>query len=244
MIDPLQLHAYVDGELTAEEKVTLDAEILNDQAAQQELASIQSLKVFLAEKVPSVECKSEWKDCVGRLKEIDKTRHVEGIVGRYAWALCGAFFCMIVVGGVARRGAGDRVQSDDLAQMALSFRGSNRPAVVPGEDKALQQLLHNAAISVAPGNIRVLSAARGTLNDRPAVKLCLRDAKGDMALMMIQAQMGFEDLQSMEGQPPMYAGKLGDLNCVAWVEEGRSFVLIGERDATGLHEVASRIKIQ
>jgi len=245
MIDPLQLHAYTDGELAPEEKAAFETELLNDPAAQQEIASIQSLKLMLSQKVSAVECQAEWKGCVGRLKEIDKTRQVEGVVGRYAWALCGAFFCMIVIGGIARRGAGDRVQSADLASMAASFHaGSNHTPVRAGEDKALAELLHNAAISVAPGNIRVLNAMRGTLGDRPAVKFGLRDAQGDMALVLIQSQLGFDDLQPMPGQPPMYSGKLGELNCVAWVEGNRSFVLVGERDANALREVGSRLKIQ
>lgn len=244
MTNPLDLHAYADDQLAAEERKRFEGVLAEDPATQAALANVQDTKKLLGN-LPAVECRGEWQRCRDRLKEIDQVSRVEGWVGRYAWGLCGAFFLFIVMGGVMQRQSGDTVQSADLARIATSLPGGAREAAPsPRLSRELDAILKSAAESIDPNRMQILSGAKGVVDGRPAVRLTLRDAYGNMALLVMPGELNFEGMDPLESNPASYSGKMGRLNCVAWKEGGRTLVLLGERGAEGLAAAAARIEVR
>jgi anti-sigma factor RsiW len=128
MIDRLDLHAYVDGELTSEQQATLSRDLASSPKELEEVRAIQALKKSLREKALAPQSELLWQRCVGRLDEIDKTRRVERVVGKYAPALCAVMFVVIVVAGQFSHPT-DRgnVSSPDLARMVGSLAPMHPP---------------------------------------------------------------------------------------------------------------------
>ena len=77
MIDPLELHAYADGQLDKADRDRVARQLETDAASKAELDSIVALKQFVSAKCEAVECKEEWRKCVGRLNELDKSKRAE-----------------------------------------------------------------------------------------------------------------------------------------------------------------------
>lgn len=135
MIDLELLHAYVDGELGADERQFVESHLAGDALAQSEVVRLRSLKTALARSAATEPASAEWNRCVSRLNEIDKSRRVEGFVGKYAWGLCVLFFCAILVGGALKRNGGSRVHSGEVAAAAAGLGTGSwlRPPAKPDE---------------------------------------------------------------------------------------------------------------
>src|SRR5690349_7885295 len=103
MTDPKQLHALADEELTPAEASVVRESLKHDPQAAAEYSAILNLKDIVRSNALQHSDEEVWKACVRRLDGIDKTRRVEGFVGRYAWALCGAMFLFILSGRAAMR---------------------------------------------------------------------------------------------------------------------------------------------
>ena len=150
MKDILQLHALADNQLDPNEAAQVQAALQKDPELMAEYHAVLSIKDCLQSKVSSVTCDETWRTCVGRLNEIDRTRRVEGFVGRYAWALCGVFFLFIVYGGISNRGkvGTASMETADLAHMMTNF-GASAPTERSQMDRSLDALLLRAMLNSA-----------------------------------------------------------------------------------------------
>ncbi len=246
MTDPLKLHAFADDQLSQDEKTSIEADLAECAESRSELDCIKNLKALVSEHHETHECRNVWSDCVARLNEIDKTRRVEGFVAKYAWGICGAFAACIVIAGVAQRQVGSRLSSNDLARVAAGLaqvRSSASPAD-PRISAELGRMLDVAKLSIAPGRMRVLRADRGLIGGQIATRLIVRDAIGDMGLIVLPGIASFDGTSPLRDDPEFSVGHLGASNCLTWHENGRSVVLIGERNAQDLRDVASHINVQ
>lgn len=243
MIDPLELHAYADGQLEATDRARVSRQLETDPASKAQLDSILSLKQFVSTNCQAVECKDEWKKCLGRLNELDKAKRTESFVGKYAWALCGVFFVAILMGGVmSRNNPNSGRESADLARLAASFSPAGAP--VSKEPVAMRRwldsLVGQAAASVSPERLDIVSASTGELDGSRAAKLVLRDSGGDMALVMVNSNLNLDELP-MGGEQPYHVGQLQGSNCIAWHDRENTLVLVGNRPYDELIPVANKL---
>jgi anti-sigma factor RsiW len=249
MIDLKDLHALADGELAPSEAAALREAMKSDPVTLTEYNAILNLKDCLRDKVRPVpvDCEEAWRGCVGRLNELDKTRRVEGFVGRYAWALCGAFFLMIAFGGMLNRGSGSgAVQTADLARMVTNLVPTSRsvpPQSTTAVNQWAQDLLGQAKNSVDPARMQIRGAAQGFVDGRLVTRFGLRDANGDLALLVIPDTASFDGMPTVAGSQRYRAARMGNVNCVAWTSGGSSLVLFSERTHEDLAKVADRIRI-
>jgi anti-sigma factor RsiW len=245
MIDPLELHAYADGELERESEERIRRQLQSDPDSSAEVSSIQSLKGVVA-RLEAVECRREWKACVGRLDELDKIRRTESFVGRYAWALCGVIFLFILAGGITTRLApSTSMASSDLARAVASLGPTSRPSSQqPAEVRQwLDRLVGRASDLISPEGLVVLGANSGEVDGYRVSQIELRDNAGDLALVVINADMTLGDMPSTT-DARFRAGQLQGVNCLAWNDGGYTLVLAANRPYDQLAEAAKNIIIK
>lgn len=241
MIDPLKIHAMVDGEVTAEESAELNALISKCEKSTAELQAIKNVKSLLARTEP-VNCEDTWNACVKRLNAIDKAHRIEYVVGRYAWGMCGVIVAAIAIGGYLNRGTVNGLRTGDVPRMVSglvpfsSFNGDS--------PQAARQWL-DANVESLPMSGQQLQLVRGIVGRAPdghrVARLTLRDGGGDMALIVIFGVNQFDGLNS-DGQ--FRLGMIEDAHCVSWRKDGNAMLLVGDRSAEELQAVASHISIE
>ncbi|CAN5496388.1 hypothetical protein BH11ARM2_BH11ARM2_34400 [soil metagenome] len=245
MIEMLELHAYVDGEMAKKDAERVRAAISSDPKLATEVRAIETLKAATLRHARPCECEDSWRVCVGRLNELDRTRRVEGFFARYAWALCGAAFVAIVTAGLLNRGpASATVGSTDLARVASALgSGASAPQPTPAERQWVRNLLGQAAASLDPNRLSAGPMALGEFDGHRVARIPVRDGKGDLALFVFENDVRFGGLVPLDDHAQYAAGKIAQLNCVAWATSRGSFVLVGDRSPQDLGAVASRIPI-
>lgn len=246
MIDPLELHAYADKELDRESEDRVSRQLQQDPASQAELDTILGLKSTLQAHCKPVACSNEWQACVGRMDELDKVRRTESFVGKYAWALCGIFFLFILVGGLGTRlGPSKGMGSPDLARAVASLGQASSPQSQQPQEvrRWLDSLVGTASQLISPDKVIVLGAATGEIDGYRVAQLELRDAKGDLALLVLSAQLDLSEMPN-SSEPGLKAGKLQGVNSLAWNEDGYTLVFAGNRSyddlAATLKSILSR----
>lgn len=240
MTDPTQLHAYADGESTPAEANALRELLRSDPDAAAEVDAILNLKEFLGKNAPIHREDEAWKGCLRRLDAIDKTRRVEGFVGRYAWALCGVLFLFIVSGRSAMRNVqGDTARTADLARIF----GSSRPVsrVTQEQSKLYEELLKQVGPNLDPTSIEAGRPTYGLVRDMAAVRVPLRDRQGDLAITRIEGVLNLQDTTPSTSNPAFSIGVANGENCLVWHSGGYTYLLSGSRSLTSLNEIAARI---
>lgn len=244
MIDPIELHAFADGELSAEREAVLRKQLAESPQAQAELQSILALKKALREKCLAAECRQEWSACIGRLNELDRSRRAERFVGRYAWALCGVFLITILAGGLtSRNGRSDSVSMSDISRIATTLAPSRTP---PMQDEArerwLDELLGQARKSVDPNRVRILGYSGGELDGRPVNVFSLQDGRGKFALLVMPGVFNLEGTQELPQDRGFKLGHLQGLNCVVWTDGHNTLAVVGKRTYEDLVQVATGLQ--
>jgi anti-sigma factor RsiW len=244
----IDLHSLVDGELSTEESNALRRELEASPRLMAEYESLMAMKRCLATKVEPMTCEVTWAKCKLRFDELDKARRVEGIVGRYSWALCGVLFAVILLGGIAQRGAaGNRIQTEDIAQMASTLSPITKPNArdTASMNAYLDALLGQARAELAPDRLVIESGAVGEFYGRRIARLTLRDNDGPLSLMVISAETQFEGGPFLRSRNrDVYAVQVGGMNGVAWRVGGGTAFLIGERSYDGLGKIVDAVCIR
>jgi anti-sigma factor RsiW len=249
MIDPIELHAFADGELSAEREAVLRKQLAESPQAQAELQSILALKKALRDKCLATDCKQEWSMCIGRLNELDRSRRAERFVGRYAWALCGVFLLTILGGGLtSRNDRTDSVSMSDISRIATTLAPSRTPPVQDAaRERWLDDLLGQARKSVDPNRVRILGYSDGQLDGRPVTSFSLEDGKGKFALLVMPGVFNLEGTRELRPDQDFKLGHLQGLNCVVWTDGRNTLAVVGKRNhedliqvATGLQQGATR----
>jgi len=236
MIDRTDLHAYVDGELTSTQEAEIRASVDSSPNSAKEIEAIRSLKSMLHDRTQSPEVAQSWKACIKRLDEVDKARRVETYVSRYAPALCGAFFLCIVIGGMINRrhDVGNR-PSQNLSRFV--------PGAVSYDSKWLRTLLERSHVST-PDRLELRSGAEGVIDGVPAKRFDVRDASGNLQILVISDHMGFDGMSSMPTDPKVKMGALGMTNCVARIDGDKTIVVIADRSYDDLAAVLAKVVIK
>jgi anti-sigma factor RsiW len=244
MIDPIELHAFADGELSSAREAVLRKQLAESPQAQAELQSILALKKALREKCIATECRLEWAGCVGRLNELDRARRAERFVGRYAWALCGVFLITILAGGLTSRNDGpESVSMSDISRIATTLAPSRTPPVQDeARERWLDDLLGQARKSVDPNRVRILGYSGGQLDGRPVNVFSLQDGHGKFALLVLPGVYNLEGTQELPQDQAFKLGHLQGLNCVVWTDGRNTLSVVGKRTHEDLIQVATGLQ--
>lgn len=245
MIDPLDIQALVDGELSQKEAESIRAQLAASQQDMNEYHSILSLKQLLS-KSEVYTCEVTWAKCQDRIIQIERVNRIDGFVGRYAWGLCGAFAMVILVGGYWTRihNAGS-ISSEEVPRVAADMIS------IPGVSKSVssvkqwvtETLGRNAPVSLPEGAFQVTSVAKGTIDGLPAAKLGLHDSMGDADLLMVpgaQAVIGVRPLQDREFSVATVDGS----SIVSWTRDGCALMMVSRRPVEDLVNLASKVRVQ
>jgi anti-sigma factor RsiW len=242
MREYLDLHALADGEAT--DRLTHEVRDLieRDPICAAEYAAIQNLKDFVRGNVRNSHEEEAWKSCVKRLNEIDKTRRAEGFVGRYAWAMCAVAFLAIVGGGILNHAQPTKMDGTDLSSVMASFGPARAPGVSQPDDvkRWVNGLLGRASQTVDPSRMVVRAAAQGAIDGHKVLQLQMRDASGDLVLVVLEGQANFADLKPLP-DPRYHGGRMNGMNCISWTKGQVSLVLFGQRSHDELANVANRL---
>jgi hypothetical protein len=232
MIDPGELHAFADGQLDKADHDRISRELELDAVSRAEVDSIIAIKTFVGTHAKVISCSDEWQACRARLAEIDKVLKPESLITRFAWAICGVFFVAILAGGILNRtvGAGGRSGNGELAQIVASMTpaGSANTGEPRELRKWLDTMVGQAAASVDPQRLDVLNRSYAEFDGKRAVRLGLRDASGDLSLVVIDGDVNLEELPASNVEP-YRTGQLQSTNFIAWHEHGDTFLLSGAR---------------
>ncbi|MDR3692799.1 MAG: hypothetical protein P4L46_25690 [Fimbriimonas sp.] len=228
MIEPIDLHAFADGELNSVDRTELQAKLDASPDAVRELESIRNLKALLKRQAQEVETRESWKHCVGRLDEIDKARRVESVVGRFAPALCGLFLFTILVGGLVARRHGETSGPKEYVSRLLPFRSSSESKQDKDEAEWLTHLFNQVRQSRIH-TFHVLKVNGYIADGIPVTRMSLRDDKGDLLVLLLPKSVDFGELTPMAGHPEYTSGQYGQTNCVARSNGASTTVLLADR---------------
>lgn len=244
-MDPIDIHALADGEMDRATAADLRERIKADPSAQAEHDAILNLKDLIKIHSLKYECDETWKICVGRLNELDRAKKVQGYVGKYAWALCGVLFVLILGGRYAVKDVrGDSARATDLARIFVGGQSSQTP-MSPDEQRYVHQILSRAKGAIT--NLRMLHGSSGMMDDVPVNCYRLQDNSGLLSLYDISANVNFEDTDKIPTMPNLSAGVIASadstkhINCVVWSNEGHTLVLSGPRSVEALESVATEL---
>ena len=240
MTDPMNLHALADGELASNEAHALRDALKTDSRASAEYDAILNLKDVVAKNALRHTDDEAWKGCLTRLDAIDKSKRVEGFVGRYAWALCGVMFAFILSGRYAMRNVqGDTANAADITR-AL---GGGRPVTALDQAKAreYESLLKGVAGGLDRNAVDLLAVEAGAVRDMPAARFKMRDIGGDFTLTRVDGPLNLQDTVPVSSAPGMSAGVADGQNCLVWRTPGHTWLLSGGRSLSQLGELASRL---
>lgn len=246
MIDPIELHALADGELTADQETVLRIDLELSRSAQVELQTIFIVKRMLQQNATVPDSAEVWKKCVHRLDDIDRVKRVERVVSnRFALGLCSVFFVAILVAGVMRRGTpASNVNTTDLAWMVGSFRPAQNANPPSQTTQLIDQLMKLAPNSIDPRRMDIRGVGYGELDGQPATRFTLRDSSGDLALMVVPTILHMEGMGELKRDHSFRLGHVGTMNCVSWTDGSSTLVLVADRPYEDLATVASKFEIK
>ncbi len=237
MIDPLKLHAYLDGELNEAEAKELEAKLASCTASQAEVASIQSVKTVLKGRLETHQCEATWAACKSRIAEIERVDRSGNFISRYSWAFAMGVAAIVLVGGTLSRFS----QQSSVSTGALAgFVGKSQVRTPQGQlkDALLTEALQRVDANLS--KLRVLGGNELVVEGSPATQLFVEDSNGHMVLVIFNQPTNFEMLKPVEGTP-FSAGSTGTgENVVAFQRRNQSILLIGNRSADALMTVAKK----
>lgn len=243
MNEPMNLHEYADGRLSAAERARVEEAVANDPGLRRELEAIQALKATLIRHCGPVADDRAWDATLSRLDELDRVKRAENFVGRHAWGLCGAFLVLIVGAAVWNRQATpNTLYTADMARVSASMVPVSPP--LAGARDAwggwIRNHLGRAPIEFNARPVRVLGAQKGEWDGRRAVRLDLEDGVGPMILFMVG---GVQKVHSGDGstQGRYCLTQMQGVNAVSWVSGDYAFLLAGNRGFNDLVIAAEKI---
>ncbi len=237
MIDPLQLHSYLDGELSETEVKEIEAKLANCQASREELAAIHSVKTVLKGRLEAQNCDKTWAACQARLNEIERVEKSGNFVSKYSWAFAMGVAMIVIVGGTLSRYS----QQGSISTGALAgFVGkSNR--MTP--DKALSDAISTEILNRVDANLsrlQVLNGREVVIEGQIATSLLVKDANGPLQMLVFPTVAKFENLTEVAGTRYSAGETSSKQNAISFQVNGRSVVLFGQRTSESLMRSADK----
>lgn len=236
MNDYSLIHAYVDDQLSTEERARVEKWIKEDPKAQSELDSIEAVKFTVSRQCEAVSCSETWSKCQGRLNELSRKSSVESFVGRWAWGLCSIFIVAIMSAAFMNRMNGPQIRSTDLMSPSLA------PLAAPQSHSATEQKrwLRGLSIPLEPEVVKVDGAFEGRMNGQRVVRLDIRDNEGPLQLFVASCR----EFTDSEAQSTYGFIRVGEGYGLTWSQAGMSYLLVGPRSPQGLQTIADGIRQQ
>lgn len=234
MNDRMNMHALADGHLNGEAKAQAEARLAGDPELRAEYESIVALKRAL-QKVEPVTCARTWDKCRSRLAELDKRTAIESTVGRFAWAFCSIFLCVIIGAAMFNRSLGNGVRTGDVARVLSGLTPSSNVSHPEAESMAQW-------IKLPSQGIRLAGAQRTLMAGHPMTIYYLEDKGGRLALLEIQGVSKVEGIEPMIENPQYSIGKLNNMNALVWSDNGLTYFLVSDRPYEELASAAKTIR--
>lgn len=236
MIEPIKLHAYVDGELNDAERREVESRLAECPASQAEVASIRSLKSAMSQVSPE-ECEAVWSACKTRLDAIDRVAKSGNFITKYSWAFVSAVALFVIVGG----GYARHTQAGSVDSSALAGIFSNSSRMTP--EKAVRNAELDEILQRAKQQLSKLTIVHDTnliIDGQLARRVDLQDASGPMSLVVLPQVTSFEGMNP-DSDGSYYFGQIdSEAKAVGWKAKNTSFVLVGQRDYQELKSIAQK----
>lgn len=245
MIDPSEIHALADGELSASEAEIVRAKLADCPRSTAEFHTILAIKSTLQARSGAYTCEQTWAKSVHRLDSIDKTKRIEGFVGRYAWGLVGSFALVIAIGGYWTRmhRTGVISPSDVTRVSAGMIHIPGMRTMANAKQWLSQKFGFGEKSTFEDGKLVVTNAYEGSVNGLPAARLTLQDSEGTADLMIIRGA------QAVDGVRPLMdnefsAGRVDGVNVVTWSRYGNALFLVSTRPVDEMVRLASNLRVR
>lgn len=233
MKDYSLIHAYIDGQLSPDERAKVESWIKEDPRAQAEMECIHSLKGALKRHCEPMACEEVWAKCQGRLGELNRKSSIESFVGRWAWGLCSIFIVAIMSAAFMNRG-NPQIRSTDVMSASLA------PLSAPQSQATVDQRrwLRDLAIPLEPEAVKVDGAYEGEMDGQRIIRLDIRDSEGPLQLFVASCR------EFTDGTDTQQYGvvRVSDVNGLTWSQSGMSYLLVGPRSSQALQAVADGIR--
>ncbi|MEJ5170780.1 MAG: hypothetical protein WHU10_07320 [Fimbriimonadales bacterium] len=247
MIDRLDIHAWVDGELDPEQQKLVSQAVEADRELTAEFHAIALTKATVKSKCEQVQSPEAWAKCRDRLREFDSDLRVQRFVGRYAWGICGVFLAILLVGAWINRTLGNGlIRPGEVASMASTLVPVAQPRTT--EPTKMHQwavgTIGDAPMNLNPGVCRVRSIATGFAGGRRIIRVDLRDARGDVSVLAVSGASTIEGLRPLPSGGEFLCGSMNGLPCLAWTDNGYALFVVGNRDFESLRGIALATKVR
>lgn len=241
MSDYSQIHALADNELTAAERAEAEARLQVCDKSRAEYETVKALKGVLQSKCEPVKCDETWAKCQDRLKELDRTKRVERVVGRYAWAMCAFFVVAIFSAGMVNRMMPKNVAASEVARMSAGFAPITAPQPNAANEERRKWVdgIFGKPMPVRTDALRLVGGARGTVNGVDTVRIDFVDQRGPIALFVIPSA-AISDLQVDEEGYGLVS--VHEQNGLAWRDGEVTFLVLGNRSPELLRGAASQLR--
>lgn len=222
------IQGLADGRLTETEKAEAQRRMETDSVFRAEVESYAALRSALKKDCKSVRCEETWKICVDRLNELDRNQKAEAFIGRYAWGLAACLFVVLVGAGISNWKNPEKLLTpSDVPAMAAGMR----PLDLSGGDRTLTE----SGLRLPPNQLELTGYAEGIHDGKKVRRLDLVDRRGRLALWLVQDSGTSTD-------PTIERGQSMALNYVTWKSGRFVALLMGDRSASELEQLASTLK--
>lgn len=239
MIDTLRLHAYVDGELSVEEQEEIKNKLSECAESRREYETILAVRETIArsfsDSVAPSDASMQWRACVGRLNEIDRSNRTQRFVQKYSWAMAAGVFCLILAGGAMNRIQSKGPEGSDVPNMFAQLGPSQKPNPQTIQSNRFYDMVLRLAERDLK-QVRVVGAVAGDIEGVHLERYTLEDAKGGMSLLVMDKAIEPDGFTPIE-KTPYFAGQIDHHNCVIWKNQRGSLMLVGDRS----HEELARV---
>ncbi len=223
------MHGLADEQLSGKELETARNLAQNDPQCQAEYQWAQYLKGSISTKCRVETDRTAWKKALNQLDEIDRSKRIDGFVGKYAWAFCAVVLATILFGTLNSRTAGSQTLAREHVAELFS----------PGALKSQQSssaLDTASALDLRP--YKITAIADGVVADRPCRYLRLSDQVGSLALLAVSGVQGLEGIDTPTGIRGFKSGEVNGAKCVTWTMQGTTYVLSSNRPTSELIDLA------
>lgn len=234
MIEPIILHAYVDGELSEAESRDIEARLAQCAESRAEVASIRSMKSMVYS-IPASDCQDAWANCQSRLDALDRVRKSGNFITKYSWAFVAAVAAFIVIGGgISRHAQAGVVDNSSLAGFVSSSSRQSPEQKI--QNAQLDQILRDANNNLT--RPKLVGASRIVQNNQVAERLDFVDGIGNFTLLVLPERSSFDDM-APDDSGKYFFGKIdGTVNAVGWRSHNACYVIVGDREFTVLKQLA------
>ena len=239
-----KIHAFVDGELPTEERAELIEQISANQSANAEYQWAQYLKSTLRSKCESITNEECWKRTKSQLDAIDRTKQVNGFVGRWGWAMCGVL-AIFILGGILhnRIYGGQELSTSRMAGLYGSLVPLGSPSSQKEAENVLRAAFGEAPMDLDSSRLNMVQMQRGQMEGRPAIEVVFEDQKGKFNLYIIQGIRAVTGSMADKGEPYSQV-EINQIPALAWAEDGYGFVVSANRNVDEIRDLIAIIRSQ